>query len=190
MMDEPVFPVLETPRLRLREMVAADAPALLAIHGDPVVMRWFGNDPIDDLAGAQRLVENFAALRRMAVPGVRWGIETKTSEPQPGALVGSCGFFRWNRGWRTCMVGYELAQHAQGRGYMRETLVAAFGWAFEHMQVERVEAQVHPHNLASLALLKRLGFVDEGLQREAAAWGGRRHDMVMLGLLRREFTGA
>ncbi len=71
---------------------------------------------------------------------------------------------------------------------MRETLVAAFGWAFEHMQIERVEAQVHPHNLASLALLKRLGFVDEGLQREAAAWGGRRHDMVALVLLRREFT--
>jgi [ribosomal protein S5]-alanine N-acetyltransferase len=71
---------------------------------------------------------------------------------------------------------------------MREALVAAFGWGFEHMQLDRIEAQVHPHNRASMAVLKRLGFVDEGLQREAAAWGGRRHDMVALGLLRREFT--
>ncbi len=188
-MIDDAFPTLDTPRLRLREMIASDAPALLAIHGDPVVMRWFGNDPLVDLDGAERLVENFAALRRLPAPGVRWGIETKASEPAPNALVGSCGFFRWNRGWRVCMVGYELAQHAQGRGYMREALVAAFGWAFERMDLDRVEAQVHPHNLASLTLLKRLGFADEGLMREAAAWGGRRHDMVALGLLRREFAG-
>ena len=187
-MSDDVFPTLATPRLRLRELVAADAPTLLAIHGDPVVMRWFGNDPLTDLAGAERLVENFAALRRLPAPGVRWGIEAKASEPTPGALLGSCGFFRWNRGWRACMVGYELAPPAQGRGYMREALVAAFGWAFEQMQVERVEAQVHPHNLASINVLKRLGFADEGLMREAAMWGGRRHDMVALGMLRREFT--
>jgi [ribosomal protein S5]-alanine N-acetyltransferase len=182
------FPTLATPRLRLRELAAADAPALLAIHGDPVVMKWFGNDPLSDLAGAEKAIENFVALRQLAAPGVRWGIETKASEPAPDALVGTCGFFRWNRGWRVCMAGYELAQHAQGRGYMREALVAAFGWAFEHMAVERIEAQVHPDNRASLTLLKRLGFADEGLQREAAFWGGRRHDMVMLGLLRREFV--
>src|SRR5579862_5691219 len=157
------FPRLETPRLRLREIVPADAPTLLAIHGDPVVMKWFGNDPLTDLAGAQRIIENFAALRRAPVPGVRWGIEVKTAAPTDGALVGTCGLFRWNRGWQTCAVGYELAQHAQGRGYMREALLAAFGWGWEQMTIERIEAQVHPSNLPSLALLKRLGFVDEGL---------------------------
>lgn len=181
------FPTIETPRLQLREIVPADAPTLLAIHGDPVVMRWFGSDPLTDLAGAEGVIENFAALRRTAAPGVRWGIAPRTPSPDAAPLVGTCGFFRWNRGWRTCMVGYELAQEAQGRGYMREALVAACGWGFLHMQLDRVEAQVHPANVASLRLLKGLGFVDEGLQREAALWGGRRHDMVALGLLRREF---
>jgi ribosomal-protein-alanine N-acetyltransferase len=33
------FPVLETPRLVLREIVASDAPALHAIQGDPELMR-------------------------------------------------------------------------------------------------------------------------------------------------------
>ena len=50
------FPTLETPRLVLREIVAADAPALLFIHGDPELMRWFGNDPLPDVAAAEASV--------------------------------------------------------------------------------------------------------------------------------------
>jgi ribosomal-protein-alanine N-acetyltransferase len=69
---------------------------------------------------------------------------------------------------------------------MREALRAAFAWGFEHMALERIEAQVHPENTPSLALLKSLGFVEEGLAREAGFWLGKRHDMVQLGLLRRE----
>ena len=179
------FPVLETPRLRLREIVVADAPALLEIHGDPVVMRWFGNDPIADLAGAHRIVESFAGLRWLPSPGTRWAIEPRDSPDSE--LVGTCGFFRWNRGWRTCMVGYELAPRAQGRGYMREALRAIVPWAFATLGIERIEAQVHPDNAASLATLAALGFRREGLQRAAAFWGGRRHDMVVMGLLREDF---
>jgi len=56
------------------------------------------------------------------------------------------------------------------------------------MDVDRIEAQVHPLNTASLALLRKLGFVEEGLLREAGYWMGQRHDLVQLGLLRREFV--
>jgi ribosomal-protein-alanine N-acetyltransferase len=181
------FPQLETPRLRLREIAAADAPALLRIHGDPVVMRWFGNEPVADLAAAQRVVENFAGLRFLQSPGIRWAIEPKAAA---GALAGTCGFFRWNRGWRTCMLGYELDRPAQGRGYMREALRAVLPWAFEALGIARVEAQVHPDNAASFATLEAVGFRREGLQRAAAAWSGTRHDMVMMGLLREELRAA
>jgi ribosomal-protein-alanine N-acetyltransferase len=104
------------------------------------------------------------------------------------ALLGTCGVFRWNRGWRSCLTGYELARHAQGRGYMREALRAIYAWAFETMAIERIEAQVHPRNAPSLALLKTLGFVEEGLLREAGLWLGERRDLVQLGLLKREFV--
>jgi ribosomal-protein-alanine N-acetyltransferase len=56
------------------------------------------------------------------------------------------------------------------------------------MGVERIEAQVHPRNTPSLALLKKLGFVEEGLLREAGRWLGERRDLVQLGLLKREFV--
>ena len=187
MTTEDAFPSLSTRRLQLREIVASDAPALLAIHGDAEAMKWFGTDPLADLEAAEKVIAGFANLRQQPTPGVRWGI-VHADPARGGALLGTCGVFRWNRGWRTCLTGYELARHAQGRGYMAEALRAIFSWAFDRMDVERIEAQVHPLNAPSLKLLKSLGFVEEGLLREAGLWMGERRDLVQLGLLQREFV--
>lgn len=176
------FPTLDTDRLQLRELLAADAPTLFAIHSDPVVMRWFGNDPLTDLAGAERLVQLFAGWRQLANPGTRWGITLKTD----GTLIGTCGLFMWNRNWRNCVLGYELAPPAWGQGFMREALTRVIDWGFEQMELNRIEAQVHPHNAASLKTLAGLGFVEEGRLREVGYWGGAYHDMMQLSLLRRE----
>ncbi|MFO1252878.1 MAG: GNAT family N-acetyltransferase [Inhella sp.] len=110
------FPTLETARLRLREIREADAPALLAIHGNTEAMRWFGADPLQDLDGALGLVRVFAGWRQLPNPGTRWGLELKSA---PG-LIGSCGLFAWNRAWRKCALGYELVPQAQGQGLMQE----------------------------------------------------------------------
>jgi ribosomal-protein-alanine N-acetyltransferase len=181
------FPSLSTARLQLREIVASDAPSLLAIHGDREAMKWFGTDPLADLGAAEKVIAGFANMRTLPSPGVRWGL-VHASPSRGSALLGTCGVFRWNRGWRSCLTGYELARHAQGQGYMTEALRAIYGWAFESMAVDRIEAQVHPLNTPSLALLKKLGFVEEGLMREAGLWMGERRDLVQLGLLRREFV--
>ena len=180
------FPSLETERLLLREIVAADAPAMFAIHGDADAMRWFGTDPLVDPAQAEKMIETFAGWRQMPNPGTRWGIERKSD----GRLIGSCGLFKWNRGWKSCTTGYELARVAWGQGFMVEALSAALDWGFEHMALHRVEAQVNPENTASLKLLQRLGFVREGHLREAGFWLDRHHDLLQFGLLRGEYDGA
>ena len=84
--------------------------------------------------------------------------------------------------------GYELAPHARGKGLMREALTAALDWGFTEMQVNRIEAQIHPHNEPSLRLARNLGFQQEGLLREVAHWGGSYHDLLQLGLLRRDWA--
>jgi [ribosomal protein S5]-alanine N-acetyltransferase len=70
---------------------------------------------------------------------------------------------------------------------MREALAAVFAWGFEHMQLNRIEAQIHPRNAPSLKLAMALGFAREGLLREVAYWGGQHHDLLQWGLLRRDF---
>ena len=179
------FPDIETSRLRLREIVATDAPELFAIHGNAEAMRWFGSDPLTTQAQAEQLVEMFAAWRRLPHPGTRWGIERKADR----RLLGTCGLFKWNRGWKSCLIGYELATSAQGEGFMTEALSAVLSWGFGHMALNRIEAQVHAQNAASLRLLGKLGFVREGELREAGFWHGRHHDLQQLALLRRDYAG-
>jgi [ribosomal protein S5]-alanine N-acetyltransferase len=180
------FPVLETPRLVLREITEADVPALFAIHGDPDLMRWFGADPLPDEEAAASLVETFAGWRKMANPGTRWALQPKGENH----LIGTCGLFSWNRNWRKCVVGYELASQAQGKGLMREALAAVLSWGFEHMELNRVEAQIHPMNKPSLTLAGSLGFLQEGLLREVAYWGGEHHDLLQYSLLHRDYRAS
>ncbi|NBF10806.1 GNAT family N-acetyltransferase [Pseudomonas sp. Fl4BN1] len=174
------FPVIDTPRLILRELSQADVPVLFAIHRDAETMQWFGTEPLTEYAQAEQLLALFASWRTLANPGVRWGIESKAGQ----GLLGTCGLFKWNRQWRSCAIGFELARSAQGQGLMAEALQAIVRWGFEQMALNRIEAQVHPQNLASLRLLERAGFVREGLAREAGYWLGGHHDLVQCSLLR------
>ena len=177
------FPILETARLRLREIVDGDANTLLRIFGDVEHMRWFGSDPITSIEEAKALVTAFANWRNLPSPGVRWGLELR----EQNALVGSCGLFAWNRSWRKCTLGYELAPEATGRGLMREALDAVLAWGFAQMELNRIEALVHEMNSPSLATLRGLGFVFEGKLREVGYWGGQHHDLQQYSLLRSDW---
>jgi ribosomal-protein-alanine N-acetyltransferase len=178
------FPYLETERLLLRELTASDAHDVFAIHSDRQAMRWFGSDPLTSVQEAQKLIETFAGWRQLPNPGTRWGIQRKTDL----RFLGTCGLFRWNRSWKSCVTGYELASFAQKQGFMFEALTTILGWGFENMGINRVEAQVHPDNLTSIKLLSNLGFVQEGCMREAGFWLGSHHDLQQFGLLRRDFV--
>jgi [ribosomal protein S5]-alanine N-acetyltransferase len=177
------FPAIETDRLVLREIVLSDADALFEIHGDESLMRWFGVDPLKDIAGAEKLVALFASWRAQPNPGTRWGIQLKGED----RLCGTCGLFAWNRAWRKCTIGYELAAFAHGKGLMHEALSSVLEWGFANMELNRVEAQVHPENEASVRSVSRLGFQREGLLRQLGYWRGEYHDMLQYSLLHRDW---
>jgi ribosomal-protein-alanine N-acetyltransferase len=174
-----LFPTLQTPRLVLRELAGSDTDAMFAIHSDVDAMRWFGSEPLTERSQARQLIDMFAAWRREANPGTRWGIV----ERQSGLLIGSVGLFRWNRSWRNCIVGYELGRSAWGQGYMSEALRRVLRYGFEEMMLHRVQAEIHPDNRASIVLVEKLGFEFEGLHRQQGYWHGRFHDLACYGLL-------
>jgi ribosomal-protein-alanine N-acetyltransferase len=178
------FPHLQTPRLLLREIVVEDSDALFAIHGDAERMKWFGNDPLADREAAVKLVATLSGWRELPNPGTRWGIEIKGV---PG-LIGTCGLFAWNRNWRKCTIGYELAREVEGKGYMSEALRGAIAWGWSEMALNRIEAQVHPKNKSSISLLERLGFVMEGKLRQVGYWAGTHHDLFQYSLLNQEWA--
>jgi ribosomal-protein-alanine N-acetyltransferase len=177
-----LFPELETPRLRLREIVPSDATALFAIHSDTSWMRWYGVDPVTDLSQADQLAELFTEWF-YAGTGFRWGLERRDDRQ----LIGTCGLFRWNKSWRNCVIGYEILHECHAQGYMREALTEVLDYGFGRMYLHRVQAEMHPDNIASIGLATRLGFRLEGVHREQAFWAGKYHDLHCYSLLEREW---
>ncbi len=181
------FPTLITQRLLLRQIAPTDAPALFANHSDAAAMPLFGSDPLTELAQARTLIETFEAARNWPNPGIRFGIALKS---QPEILIGSCGIFKQNRAWHSAILGYDVALNMRGLGIGKEAVRAVLDWAFVALKLNRIEAQVHPENIASMRLLTGLGFVREALQREAGFWGGRYRDLVLMGLLQKDWDAS
>lgn len=173
------FPELWTDRLVLREIVPSDADAIFRIFGNPEVMGLSGSDPLPDINAAKALIGYFASGRALPSPDIRWGIQLEDNSE----LIGTCGFFAWNPGWRKCMLGYELDVAWQRKGLMSEALAMILNWGFFEMSLHKVEAQVHPNNFPSIKILNSFGFVHEGTLREAAHWAGNVHDMAQFGLI-------
>ena len=86
----------------------------------------------------------------------------------------------------------RIANGYRGQGYG----TAAVKWLFDHLFVEypvlhRIEANTRNDNAAMIAILHRCGFHHEGLLREAwRSRDGSRHDTLIFGLLRRDWSDA
>lgn len=183
-MDEP-FPVLETDRLRLREITDGDASGLLTLYSDPRVVQYYDIEPFTEQSQAAVLVRGFADKYRSGA-GIRWGISPKSS---PATLIGTCSY-TWNHDNASALLGYDLLPERWGQGIMREAVFAALRYGFEVRRLNRIQAMTSLDNVASIRLLRGLGFTEEGVLRQLGFWKGEFHDMRCFSLLWREWPEA
>jgi [ribosomal protein S5]-alanine N-acetyltransferase len=97
--------------------------------------------------------------------------------PEDGAIVGYFNIGEIVRGtFRSGYLGYgAVAAHA-GRGYMTAGMQLVLGHAFIRLRLHRLEANIQPGNQASIALVRRSGFVREGFSERYLKIGGRWRD--------------
>jgi ribosomal-protein-alanine N-acetyltransferase len=94
-----------------------------------------------------------------------------------GAIVGSINLSQIFRGnFRSAYLGYHVGASFAGRGYMTEAIGLALRHAFQRLRLHRLEANIQPGNAASLALVRRAGFVREGFSPRYLKVGGRWRD--------------
>ena len=176
---------LDTERLHLRPLASDDAPALFRLQSDPQVMRYWSSPPWTDIAQAEALIAgDLEALRNGA------HLRLALIRRDDAAFVGTCSLFNLHEASRRAEIGYALMRDAWGRGLMGEALVALVGFAFDTLQLNRLEADIDPRNSASAASLARLGFANEGLFRERWIVAGEVSDAAMYGLLRSDWLAA
>jgi ribosomal-protein-alanine N-acetyltransferase len=175
-------PTLHTARLRLRPFTSADAAALFALHSNGYVLRYWDSPPWTDPARAERFL---ATCREMEEDGT--GARVAMDRVSDGAFLGWCGLTRWNVDYRSASMGYCLDEAAWGHGYATEGASALLHWAFDTVDLNRVQAEADTRNAASARVLEKLGFVLEGTLREDCVVDGVVSDSWVYGLLRREW---
>ena len=175
-------PTLHTARLRLRPVTSEDADALFALHSSAYVLRYWDAPPWSERVRAERFI---TACRQMAEEGT--GTRLAVDRVSDGAFIGWCSLTRWNPDYRSASMGYCLDDAAWGHGYATEAAGALLQWAFDTLDLNRVQAETDTRNAASARVLEKLGFVREGTLREDCVVNGEVSDSWVYGLLRRQW---
>ncbi|WP_151081568.1 GNAT family N-acetyltransferase [Nocardioides cynanchi] len=175
-------PTLHTERLRLRPFAVRDSEALYALQSNATVLRYWDSPPWTDPARTEQFLANCHKIEEEG-SGARLVIERVSDT----AFLGWCALSRWNPDFRSASLGYVLNEEAWGHGYATEATSAVLGWAFETLDLNRVQAEADTRNAASARVLEKLGFVLEGTLREDCVVDGDVSDSWVYGLLRREW---
>lgn len=175
-------PALATERLRLRPFTEADGDELFALQSDAHVLRYWDSPPWVDRSSIARFLDGCKRLEEEG-SGARVVIERAAD----GAFLGWCTFNSWNPDFRSASLGYCLTEAAWGRGYATEAASALLGWAFDALDLNRVQSETDTRNAASARVLKKLGFVREGTLREDCIVDGVVSDSWVYGLLKRDW---
>ena len=106
-----------------------------------------------------------------------------------GRLVGRAVLFKVDALARVGEVGLSLLAEARGHGYGRDVLRVLLDYAFRSRNLRRVHLQTLASNAPALAAYRAVGFVEEGRLREHAWVEGTYDDVVVMSVLRSEWSG-
>ena len=177
-----IFPILETERLRLRELDMTDVAVLYPYWTDPAVTEYFTLEPFKSIEEGAGMVALLAGLHA-ANQGIRWAITRKTDQ----TVLGTCGFHNVKPEHHRAEMGYELGKAYWRQGYMTEALTAIMDYGFKMLDYNRIEAFVNLGNIRSTGCLEKVGFKLDGLLRQYEYARGQFVDQYCYSALRSEY---
>lgn len=104
-----------------------------------------------------------------------------------GEIVGGIGFHEINRQDKSAEIGYWLAKCAMGKGLITRSVEKLLEYGFEELVLNRIVIKCVSENTKSRAVPERLGFTNEGIEREAGWLHTRFVDHVVYSMLAREW---
>ena len=104
-----------------------------------------------------------------------------------GAAVGATDIRGLDSPNKVGEIGYWLAENMQGRGIVTRTCRALLDYAFDELEINRMQIRVATGNMKSLAIPERLGLQFEGVQRQAELVNGEYYDLALYSMLASEW---
>ncbi len=141
---------LETDRLFLKQMCAADAPGMFELNSDEEVTRYTGDGAFRDIEQVDEFIRNYDQYEKYKMG--RLNIFLKTT----GENIGWCGL-KFHANENLVDLGYRLHKRHWGKGYATEASIASLNYGFNTLHLAKIIAHAMEANHASIKIMKKLG---------------------------------
>lgn len=168
--------------IRLTALTPSDVPAMAFWYQDPEFLQLFDSRPAYPKAEAD--LEQWLEESRKDKGTLVFALRPLHGDGLIGFL--ELDGVDWQHG--VCGMGLAIGDRSNwGQGYGYEATELALKYAFHELNLHRVQVTVFDYNERSIALIEKVGFCREGVYRERLQRDGKRHDMILYGLLRHEW---
>lgn len=152
--------ILETDRLRVRELTRGDAAFILELVNDPDWLQHIGDRGVRNLRDATEFIAEGPLASYGSYGYGLWLVELKAS----GSAIGLCGVLK-RKNLKHPDLGYALLPGYRGMGYALEACRGALSYAAKTLGIRELMAIVSPGNEKSIALLTAIAFQQAGKVR-------------------------
>lgn len=112
-------------------------------------------------------------------------------ETEAGQHIGNVSLMDINWKDRSAELGIVIGDKRQwGKGYGQDAIRTVLGFAFGEINLNRVYLRVFAEHASAIKAYCKCGFVEEGRLREDIYAEGEYHDMLVMGILKREYVAS
>ena len=178
--------ILENEIVRLSPMVAEDYNAFLPFALQEPQLWQYSLISAAGIDGLKQYIDKALAARKEGTEYPFTVFDKRTQE-----FAGSTRFYDIQTTNKTFQLGYTwYGKKFQGSGLNKNCKLLLLQFAFDDLQMERVEFRADNRNAKSIAAMKSIGCVQEGILRSHAVTpAGERRDSIVLSILKEEWEG-
>lgn len=177
------LPVLQGERIILRTPFMHDAGDFYSFARDEENCRYVLWDAHQSVSDSRNVLRGIIRRNKRGDPAT-FAIALKSDN----RFIGTIGFQWIDIQSCSCELGYSIARRLWNRGLGTEALKTLLPFAFEKLDLNRIEAKHDVLNPASGKVLLHLGFRQEQIARSSLSLKGRMADMAHYVLLKEDWT--
>ncbi|MEM0517278.1 GNAT family N-acetyltransferase [Aequorivita flava] len=177
--------ILENNRVQLSPLHPEDIDRILHFSVKEPELWEYSLQPANGLKNLQTYVD-FAIDGRKRETAYPFLIFDKHSQK----IAGSTRFYDYQKTHNTTQLGYTwIGNEFQGTGLNKQCKLLMLEFAFESLKLDRVEFRADAKNSRSIAAMKSIGCIEEGILRSNCAAPTGRRDSIVLSILKDEWFG-
>jgi [ribosomal protein S5]-alanine N-acetyltransferase len=159
--------MLKTKKYLLRVFNQNDLHSVFEGLSHPDVIRYYGVS-YHTLASTQIQIDWFNTIEKENTG--RWRAICSLDNKH---FYGAIGFNNWSSTHQKAEIGFWLLPNAWGKGIIKEVMPVMLDYAFNEMNLHRIEAEVETLNQASKSILLKHGFKLEGTKVDCEVKNGK-----------------